>query len=96
MFTVSNFRSQREPKIFVFFPEVQEKLVKYCNERIKEGDLSTEQCAVEVRTKIIRESYDNLLEEAGDDREEMPSYNKILSMCDLKTISFSTIWRWLM
>ena len=37
-----------------------------------------------------------LLEEAGEDKDSMPSYNEILSMCDLKTVSVKTVWRWIL
>ena len=82
--------------MFTLFPEFQEKFVTYCNKQIKQGALSTEECTTEVRTKIIPECYENLLKEAGDDKEEMPTYNEILSMCDLKTISIPCIWKWLL
>ena len=50
---VSNSRKQREPKLFVLFLEVKEKMTKYCNEKIEEGNLSAENVAVEVKYVII-------------------------------------------
>lgn len=92
---VPNSIKQREPKLFVMFPESQEYITKHCNEKVKQGSLSAESLTVEIRTKIIPKCYEKLLDEAGDDKDLMPSYNEILSMCDLSTVSVKTVWRWL-
>ena len=65
--TVSNARSQREPKLFTLFPEFQEKFVTHCNKQIKQGGSSTEECTTEVKTKTIPQCYEKPLKEAGDE-----------------------------
>ena len=92
---VSNARKSREPKLFVFFPETQEKMSKYCNKLIKDGGLSCELVCAELQNNIVPGCYEKLLNEAGDNRELMPSYIEILSMCDLTSISISTVWNWM-
>ena len=95
-FEVSNMRARREPKIFTLFPELREKLVTHCNKQIREGSLSTEACTLEVKNKLIPDCYQDLLEEAGEDKGDMPTHNEILSMCDLTTITVPTVWRWML
>ena len=96
LFHLPNSRKQREPKSLVLFPESQELITRYCNNEVKLGSLSVENVTVEIRTKIIPTCHENLLEESGEDKDSMPSHNEILSMCDLKTVSVKTAWRWIL
>ena len=70
-------------------------MTKYCNKLIKDGGLSCELVSTELKNNIVPGCYEKLLNEAGDDRELMPSYIEILSMCDLTSISISTVWNWM-
>ena len=40
--------------------------------------------------------HDDLLMEAGDvNKHNMPTYDELLHMLDLKSICISTVWRWM-
>ena len=44
---------------------------------------------------IIPNCYNNLLEEAGDDKESMPNYTEVSCMVYLSPITINTVWRWI-
>ena len=94
-FQIPNLRTQREPKLFSFFPECKSMIQRFCNEQIKAGSMSTDSVTCEIKSVIIPKLYDNLLTEAADNKDMMPSYDELLHMFDLKTLSISTVWRWL-
>ena len=94
--TVPNRRNQGKPKLFPFSSDATTKIVKYCHAHIKGGYSSTELLLSEVKKVIIHRCYNSLLLEAVENnRRNMSAYNKLLHMLDLKTISMSTMWRWL-
>ena len=57
--------------------------------------MSTDAVTSEIRSVILPKLYDNLLIKAGDSKDMMPGYDELLRMLDLKTLSISTVWRWL-
>ena len=70
--------------------------MKYCHAQIKGRCLSTELLLAEVRNLIIRVCYnDLLLGVAKDHMHNIPTCNELLRMLDLKSISISTVCRWL-
>jgi len=94
-FLIPNLTTQREPKLFSFFPESIGMIKVFCNKQIKGGSMSTDAVTSEIRSVILPKLYDNLLIEAGDSKDMMPGYDELLRMLDLKTLSISTVWRWL-
>ena len=61
--TVPYARTNREPKLFSIFPEAQKKFMYFCNQKINAGSLSTELVWCEVRDRISRDYYNNLLKD---------------------------------
>jgi len=94
-FIVPNSKLAREPKLFNFFPEARTAIEKYCSKEINLGSLSSEALRNHINTTIIPECYQNMIDDAKEDRNSMPTYMELLHMLDLKTISLSTVWRWL-
>ena len=85
----------REPKLFQFFPEAKNEIIKFCSEGVKSGCLSSEAVRSEIRNVIVPNCYSNLIMEAGGDSELMPSYEELLFNLDLTSICISTLWRWM-
>ena len=85
-FTIPNLRTQREPKLFSFFPKHKSLIQLYYNEQIKAGSLSMDTVICEIRSVIIPKLYDNLLTEAADNKDMMPCYDELLNVLDLKTL----------
>ena len=61
---------------------------------MKDGPLSTELLALELKTKLMPQCYKDLLKDTGEkDVDKISSYSKILSMLDLKYIHMTNAWR---
>jgi hypothetical protein len=56
--------------------------------------MSAESVAAEIRQNILPKCYENLLKKV-DDPSELPSYEELLQMLDLKRVCHSTVWHWL-
>ena len=93
---VPNSKSAREPKLFNFFPEAKTDIENFCSKEVNLGSLSSESLRNEIKNTILPNCYNQLLEDTKDDASSMPSYDEMIYMLDLKTISLSTVWRWLL
>ena len=95
-FNIAYVRQETEPKVFTFFPQVKGLIKKYCNEKVKSGELSTEGLHAELNTKIIPSCYNDMLNDADASlRDEVPSYKELLLMLDLKSVCMSTVFNWM-
>ena len=71
-------------------------IISFCNKSILEGALSTEVLLTEVKNNIVSECYDILLKDLPEsDKDNIPDYDSILHQLHLKTISYSTMSRWM-
>ena len=87
---------EREPKLFNFSPEAKEDLIWFCNNKVKEGKLSTDAAYAEIKQVIIPRCYSKLLLDAGEAyRDAVPQLNELLRHLDIKNLSIATVWRWL-
>ena len=85
--------SDREPKLFSIYPDTRNKFVKFCNHKITKCILSAEVLWSKLKANIATESYNNYLNEIGNN--QTISYNDFLKLIGLKSIPYSTVWRWL-
>ena len=86
----------REPKLFSYFPESKTKLVRYCNNLLATGTLSTDAVQSELINNIVPKSYKKLIEDVGEENKtNMPKYEELLQQLELNTISLSAVWLWL-
>ena len=86
-------RSDREPKLFSIYPGAKTKFIRFCNQKVSEGILSTELAWAELKTTIATDCFNEYINEV--ESSSMISYDDFLKLVDLKTISYSTVWRWL-
>ncbi len=80
--------------MFDFFPEIKSKINDFCGNPDNQPSMSAESVAAEIRQNILPNCYENLLNEV-DDPSELPSYEELLRMVDLKRVCPSTVWHWL-
>ena len=92
--TVPYARSNREPKLFSVFPEARKKFMYFCNQKINDGSLFTELVWCEVQDHIATDCYNNYLKEVQ--HEVPPTFDEFKKTLDITSISYSTIWRWLL
>jgi hypothetical protein len=73
----------------------------YCGNPDNQPSMSAESVAAEIRQIILPKCYKDLLAEEDILLEEtnkvsnLPSYDKLLGMLDLKRVCASTVWQWL-
>jgi hypothetical protein len=72
----------------------------YCGNPDNQPSMSAESLAVEIRQKILPKCYEDLLAEEDILEEtnevlDLPSYDELLGMLDLKQVCASTVWQWL-
>ena len=81
---------------FHFFDELKPSIISFCNKSILEGTLSTEVLLTEVKSKIMPTCYDLIIKDLPEsDKGDIPDYERILHSLHLKTISYSTMSRWM-
>ena len=96
LFCIPNRRIEREPKLFTFSPDSKTQIVGYFTSQVSLGSLSTKLVKSKIQNTITPRCYKELLDEAGEDNtSNMPCYDKLLHRLDLKNVSMSTVWRWL-
>ena len=77
--------SEREPKLFNFFPGSKNDLIAFCDSKVKSGKLSSESALAEIKNIIMPRCYSNLLLEAGEEhRNNIPRYEELIENLDLK------------
>jgi hypothetical protein len=88
-----------EPKLFACFPEVKNKIHSFCQKKENLASLSVESLRNEIVDTMIPEIYETLLQEQQEheDFEEEVFWTKeeMLAYLGLKSISPSTVWRWM-
>ena len=94
-FALSFLKEDREPKLFQFFPEAKNQIIKYCSDGVKNGSLSSEAARSEITNVILPDCYRQLLIDAGDDALLMPSLEELKFQLDITSICISTVWRWI-
>ena len=70
-------------------------MIRFYNNKIISGYLSTESFLNEIRIKILPLCYSNLLNDNKGDSDMLPIYKELLHLLDLKSIGMSTAWYWL-
>ena len=81
-----------EPLFLESFPEAKIELNEWAILNIK--DLNCEIIGVELKHKILPEIYTTYLQECKLNNQQL-SYHDFLRLYHLKSISDSTIWRWM-
>ena len=89
-----------EPKLlFACFPEVKNKIHSFCQKKENLASLSVESLRNEIVDTIIPEIYETLLQEQQEhedfEEEEFWTKEEMLAYLGLKSISPSTVWRWM-
>jgi hypothetical protein len=72
----------------------------YCGNPDNQPSVSAESVAAEIRQKILPKCYKDLLAEEDileetNEVSNLPSYDELLGMLDLKRVCASTVWQWL-
>ena len=94
--SISKVHPKKEPLFFSFFPDVKYLTVGFCNKIIEEGMLSTDMLLSEVKAKILPNCYAKLCKcTLYKDKDNIPDYDEILKKLQLKSISYSTVSRWI-
>ena len=89
-------RIEHTPKVFSIFPEAKAELLKFANEKVKLGELSTEAAHTHMVNNVLPKCYNNLISYYNEQAYTyIPSYNDVLNMLQLKNIDYTTTWRWL-
>ena len=86
MLDVPFVRVSREPKLFGCFPDIKSDLVKYCNEKISEGCMSTELVLSELTNIIIPKHFDIHIEEQKANNQIILDYDILLHALQLQKI----------
>ena len=81
-----------EPLFLESFPEAKIKLNEWATLNIK--DLNCETIGVKLKQKNLPEIYTTYLQEFKPNNQHL-SYHNFLKLFHLKSISDSTIWRWM-
>ena len=79
-----------EPLFLQTFPQVKIELSKWATQNIDK--ISCESIGNQLRQKILPDIYSSYLQESVDNQ---PLMNYFLKSFNLKSISESTIWRWI-
>ena len=89
-------RSEVEPKIFCLFPEAKTEFIRYCNSKVKSGELSTEAAYKELSNSILPRCYSNYVIECERNNSEIiNTYEDMLQSAYINNLSYSSTWRWL-
>jgi len=81
-----------QPVFLETFPEVKLELSRWA--KLNMMDLNCESIGVQMKQKILPKTYQTYLEDCGLDNQHL-SYPDFLRCFHLKSISDSTIWRWM-
>ena len=95
MLDVPFVRVSREPKLFSCFPDIISDLVKYYNQKISEGCMSTELVLSKLTNVIDPKHFDIHIEEQKANHQIILDYDMLFHALNLKKVYYATVWNWL-
>ena len=93
---ICNTYPRKEPPVFTFPPECRTNIVQFCSKFIQDGSLSTEILLLEIRNVMLPHCYSKVYEDTVEcNRNNILNYNDLLIKLRLKSVSYSTVGRWM-